>query len=643
MAQYVFKTGMVIVRKTRHYKIAMLSEQLVTLESIDTKSYQVVQVEELLSDYQIGTLTLPIDNSNLDRSWLTESQIADLKRFNTYLNYLDVQEYPGSDSTLRLTIEICADLLNEPINLRPSISTLRRWYAKWCNNNKQALYLLKSRQNDPSLSQNSRLDYDMRLLIDDIVDSYYLTQNGPTVARCYKILMQSHLRQGLNCKVISRSSFYREIKKLDEIEVIRHRQGSAAANAHNRSAKHQYEVNGLFERFEMDAVHSKIYLIDHNGDVLGTPIIFLLIDVFSRRITGMHISMQSGETNIAAVSALRHAILPKPVEDYLFLDNKWSCFGQPMSIYVDSGKSFINASFDSLLAQLKIHRIAGQTRLPWKRSFIERFNKTLRNKLIGLPGYLGKRVDNFTYDKPGHHYATLTPEEFEKIVCILINDEYHVEPHSGLKNNIPNEIWDKNIRYSPPILPPNIEIFDNYLRAQKKGTIQELKGIQYLLQFFNSDELKGLYKQLKKVKRHKEKVTFLVDNDDASNILVINPLNQSLLKIPNTRKSSIGCGFQELQSLSAKHIPNNAQQKIDKITQQAVARKKKAVRDKQKTIKKSTSELSTFDSTLTQNDIELMMSKREQTSHKQLNITSTEHTLDVPKPSTPKIIKYKTN
>jgi putative transposase len=636
---------MVIIRKGRHYKIDMLNEQLATLEIVETKHHQVIPIDELLAEYQLGTLTLPSLRSNLDQSWLNDEQIAELKRFNTYLNYLDAQVSPGSERSLKSAIEICGDLLNEPLRFRPSVSTLRRWRAKWLNNNRQSLYLLKTKKNDPRLTQSSRMTHDMRSLIDDIIDSQFLKLNGPTVARCYDILVQSHRNIGLDCTVVSRATFYREIKKLDEIDVIKHRQGSAAANKHKRSANQQYEVNGLFERVEMDAVHANIYLVDLNGDIVGKPIIFLVMDVFSRNILGMHISIQEGETNNAAVSALRHAILPKPVEDYLFLDNKWTCYGCPMEIYVDSGTSFINESFDSLLAQLKITRIAGQTRQPWKRSFIERFNRTLRNKLKGLPGYMGKPSDGFDYDKPAKHFATLTLEEFENIVCILINDEYHQESHAGLSNKKPSEVWDKNIRYSPAILPANVQVFDHYLREQKNGKIQDLRGIQYMHQYYNSDELKGLFKQLKKVNRHNEKVTFLLDKFDASDIVVINPLNNSTLIIPNTRKSSHGLSFQQLKHITSETAPNSTQKKLDEISKQAELRKSKAKKDIQKSNKKDVQAMS-FESPLDQQQIQNMLVKRQKLSHSEVLFTEQNDSKSKDEPtqtSTPKIINYKTS
>ncbi|WP_418358867.1 DNA-binding domain-containing protein [Shewanella basaltis] len=467
--QQIFKTNMVITRSNRDYKITMMNDDLVTLQVLNSDNYQIVAVDQLLSEYQLGTLTLPVFNSNVDHSWLTQQQCDQLKRYNTYLNFLDKQRFPASEDALKLTIETCGEALNESLNYRPSASTLRRWYKKWRVNNRHSIYLLKSNKHDPSLHQSNRIPAQMRQLVNDVIDSDYLTLNGPNVAQCYKILTYRHHQMELDCKMLSRSTFYREINKLDKNIVVKKREGATAANKNRRNATQQYQVNGLFERCEMDAVHVNIYLLNEHGEIIGKPIIFLIIDVYSRCILGMHISIQDAETTDAAVSVLRHAILPKAAENYTYLANKWACHGTPINLYVDSGSSFINDSMNSLLAQLKITRVAGPSRQPWKRPFIERFNGTLRNKLKGIPGYLGKKSDRQTFDKAGKHYATLTLSEFEKIVCILINDEYHQETHAGLNNQSPSEVWCKNIAFCPAIVPPNVSIFDMYLRHQTLG------------------------------------------------------------------------------------------------------------------------------------------------------------------------------
>ena len=90
-------------------------------------------------------------------------------------------------------------------------------------------------------------------------------------------------------------------------------------------------------------------------------------------------------------------------------------------------------------------------------------------------------------------------------------------------------------------------------------------------------------------------------------------------------------------------MPNDSKERIDGITKQAKERKKKSARDKQKSTNGSSSTLTTFESTLTQAEIEAMMNKRNDITHKELNITKTENTDDEQQAYTPKIIKYKTN
>ncbi|MDO6620149.1 transposase [Shewanella sp. 6_MG-2023] len=642
--QQIFKTNMVITRSNREYKITMMNDDLVTLQVLKSDNYQIVPVDQLLAEYQLGTLTLPVFNSNVDHAWLTQKQCDQIKRYDTYLNYLDKQLFHAAKDSLKLTIATCGEVLNEPLNYRPSASTLQRWYKKWRVNNRNSIYLLKSNKHDPSLHQSNRIPTQMRQLVNDIIDSEYLTLNGPNIAQCYKILTYRHHQMDLDCKMMSKSTFYREINKLDKNIVVKKREGVIAANKNRRNAKQKYQANGLFERCEMDAVHVNIYLVNEHGEIIGKPIIFLIIDVYSRCILGMHISIQGAETTYAAVSVLRHAILPKAAENYTYLTNKWGCHGTPINLYVDSGTSFINDSMNSLLAQLKITRIAGPSRQPWKRPFIERFNSTLRNKLKGIPGYLGKKSDGKTFDKAGKHYATLTLSEFEKIVCILINDEYHQEPHGGLNNQSPSEVWAKNIAFCPAIVPPNVSIFDMYLRHQALGKIQQTKGVQYKKQFFNSDELRQLYCSLQIKNLHKDKVIFYVDELDASDIVVINPLNNSPLFVQNTCVSSHMKTFEQLKATESVSRPNIANAKIKEISKAAQLRKKQASKDKVLTKNIINNETISLDQALDPSIIEKMFTKRQTAAFSELTSSTEENNnnKEVQQKRPPKIITYKT-
>ncbi|MFK3976475.1 transposase [Shewanella vesiculosa] len=619
MKQHIFKKNMVITRVGQAYKIESLDNDVATLRHINNQVLQIAEINTLLMEYQLDQLVIEEPNCDLNIKLLTDKEVSEIKHIETYMHFLDMQPKPSSEASIQLCIETCALTLKQALTDQPSVSTIRRMYKKWLENDKKALYCIKNASKISTTACNPRISHEMRLLIDDIIHSEYLVLNGPKRSVCYMRLLRRHKELKLNCKMVSRSTFYREVNKIEESTVIRYRQGSAAATKYNRSATKLIELSSLFERCEMDAVHVKIYLVDSDNNIVGTPIIFFVMDVFSRVILGMHISLAGAETTHAAISALRHAILPKPVEKYDYLEHEWECHGSPMKLYVDSGSSFINANFDALLSQLTISRINGPSKQAWRRPHVERFNKTFRGKLEGLPGYLGKKVDGFEYNKPGKAYATLTLEEFEKIVCHLIVDEYHNEPHSGLNNLTPMQVWQKHIAFQPPYVPKNVGIFDIFLSHQVTGTIQQLKGLQFKKQFFNSNELRQLYIVLDN-KTKGTKVQFYVDESDATEIIVHNPLTHSVFKVQNTRKSSYGKSFEELKAQPAHFVPNDAKNRIAKITQEAEKRKRLAARDKVKSNQTGADALS-FENGLQPEDLNSMLSKRNNVSHSAINLT----------------------
>lgn len=205
-------------------------------------------------------------------------------------------------------------------------------------------------------------------------------------------------------------------------------------------------------------------------------------------------------------------------------------------------------------------------------------------------------------------------------------------------------MWNTHIRYSPAIVPANVAIFDLYLRQQKRGTLQQLKGLQYKNQFFNSIELRNLFEQLKKNSRDRGKVTFYVDELNASNIMVINPLNQSVLTVPNTNKLAWGKTFLQLKMTKKIFMPNAGELKVNDITKQALERKKKAARDV-KTSHNLADETLSMDTPLTQDVIQDMLTKREKMAHQALVLSPAKPTgSDVPESAViPKIINYQTS
>jgi putative transposase len=624
MKQHIFKKNMIISRFGKKYTIELIDNDVATLRNTNNQTLQIAEVNTLLIEYQLDQLVIEESNCDLNIKLLTEKEVSRIRQIETYMQFLDMQPHPRSEASIKLCIETCALTLNQSLPDQPSVSTIRRMHKKWIENNKQAYYCLKNPTRMATTACNPRISHEMRLLIDDIIHSVYLVQNGPKRSRCYKQLERRHKELKLDCRMVSRSTFYREVNKIEESTVIRFRQGSVAATKFNRSATKLIELSSLFERCEMDAVHVKMHLVDSDNNIIGTPIIFFVMDVFSRVILGMHISLAGAETTHAAISALRHAILPKPIEKYHYLENEWECHGSPMKLYVDSGSSFINANFDALLSQLTISRINGPSRQSWRRPYVERFNRTFRGKLEGLPGYLGKKVDGFEYNKPGKAYATLTLDEFERIVCHLIVDEYHNEPHSGLNNLTPMQMWQKHIAFQPPYVPKNVGIFDIFLSHQVTGTIQQLKGLQFQKQFFNSKELHQLYIDLKnKLKEQKDitdmKVKFYVDKSDATEIMVHNPLTHTVFKVQNTRQSSYGKSFEELKAPPAHFVPNDAKSRIAKITLEAEKRKRVAARDKVKSTQPGADALS-FENGLQPEDLNSMLSKRNNVSHSAINL-----------------------
>lgn len=241
------------------------------------------------------------------------------------------------------------------------------------------------------------------------------------------------------------------------------------------------------------------------------PWITAWMDAHSRAIVGFCLSKQPDSFTIGL--ALRHACLPKSNPDYV-------PYGIPEMVYIDNGKDYrghylsgntwkerhygkidlnqetkiILDGFETKIGLFNELNIKTKFAKPYnaKAKLIERWFKTLEEQFCQFqPGWTGRnpqhRPEKLKAEMENGDCLTL--EEFYPHLENYIVNEYHRNPHRGLKDISPNTAWKKHLKRGwQPRTYNNERIFDFLLLEEEKRYVSN-SGIQLKNKFYVNDEL----------------------------------------------------------------------------------------------------------------------------------------------------------
>lgn len=260
----------------------------------------------------------------------------------------------------------------------------------------------------------------------------------------------------------SYSQFYYFYNKEKDVQKeVESRKGKTAFALHYRpllgSATHG--VFGPGSRYEIDATIADVYLVSrfNSSWIIGRPIIYMVIDVFSRMIAGFYVGLE-GPSWLGATMALANTVTDKVkfCAEYGFdiTDEEWACKNLPEKLLTDGGE-LAGKKVETLATNL---RVKIETASPYRgdlKGIVERNFRTVQEKVKPfLPGWVIKD----TYKRRGQDYrldAKLDIHQFTKIIIrgILQHNKsflnYYQRDAEMIKDNVratPNELWKWGIR-----------------------------------------------------------------------------------------------------------------------------------------------------------------------------------------------------
>jgi len=195
---------------------------------------------------------------------------------------------------------------------------------------------------------------------------------------------------------------------------------------------------------QIDHTKFDIMLVDDIHRLcIGRPWVTLAIDVFSRMVVGIYISLDP-PNGMSVGLCIAHAILPK--EQWLArlgLSTSWPCWGVMQRIHADNGREFRGNMLQRACKEYSIDLEWRPVKTPHYGAHIERLLGTFNEEIHSLPGTtFSSPTKRGEYDSEGQ--AVMTMAEFEKWIVTYITGVYHQREHSGLMTS-PIQRYEKGI------------------------------------------------------------------------------------------------------------------------------------------------------------------------------------------------------
>lgn len=235
------------------------------------------------------------------------------------------------------------------------------------------------------------------------------------------------------------------------------------------------------------------------------------IDVATRCIIGLHLTPGAPSTATAR-SGLRSTLVDKtPLAEYCDCISPWPMAGRPTMIASDGGGAF-GEEFKSAASMVGVgHDVPDQD--PRMRGTLETFFRLLKRLCRNFAGQtFSNVVERGDYDSEGA--ASLTVDEFFRLLVRFVVDVYHNRPHKGLEGRTPLNVWRQKVRDG---LPPDLSeqqlklAFGMSVRRKLEPSGISLMNVRYVV----GDHYDKLLRAVGRTK-----VNVIVDPADIGSVLI---------------------------------------------------------------------------------------------------------------------------
>ncbi|MBU3175383.1 transposase family protein [Clostridium estertheticum] len=443
------------------------------------------------------------DNTSNVESQLINEELEILEN-DPYFKIYDESIFPSKFLKMRDTAydyikDLCCDnnlldlcskhkrgLLISDINTKLEISkttiykNMRKYLQGGMTKNSLLPPQLKSRvtnySNKPGRKRNITqgegiiIDDNILLHIKNIYEMYYLKIDGSTIKQTYHEFLYKYY----SYLTIENGNEMRKILDDDKIPTLRQfkyhmdkirnfkreilsKIGEIKYQQTERPTLSREDINvfGPGHLYEIDSTVSDIYLASNisRNIVVGRAVLYIIIDVYSRLITGFYAGLEESSWTAAMMAYMNmneNKVDYCKTYDIDIAEEEWPSYGIPSRINADRGETISKAS-DELVKHLHINIENNPPYCPDMKGIVERWFKTINDYLQKyVPGGVRKNHQQ----RGGEDYrknAVLNIREFNQMLIrfILGYNNTVLQSFSMSKDMIdnqivptPSSIWD---------------------------------------------------------------------------------------------------------------------------------------------------------------------------------------------------------
>ncbi|KAJ6634345.1 Transposase for transposon Tn552, partial [Pseudolycoriella hygida] len=282
------------------------------------------------------------------------------------------------------------------------------------------------------------------------IEGLYLKNPTLSIRNIY-VLVQKYCFLN-NLKLPSYRTVCRIIDNISDDIVLLNAKGSKVYKQ-SYDFLHRWSASYANEIWQADHILIDIEIATDAGTP-QRPWLTVIIDDYSRGICGYELSFLSPSAQKTSL-CLRHAIWRKS-------DPNWIIFGIPETLYTDHGSDFTSEHIDQVCIDLKIKLIHSTVGCPRGRRKIERFFRTLNQKLISITTAISDK-------------KTLALKQLNEITYNYII-QYNHSVHSQIHKS-PVQQWQNN-GFIPQIVD-SLESLDLLLLTEIKPRKVQRDGIKF--------------------------------------------------------------------------------------------------------------------------------------------------------------------
>ncbi|CAE6806862.1 hypothetical protein R69658_05226 [Paraburkholderia aspalathi] len=195
------------------------------------------------------------------------------------------------------------------------------------------------------------------------------------------------------------------------------------------------------EIVQVDHTLADVVLVsEYDRRVIGRPWLTIALDVATRCVLSFYVGMERPGAATVGLLLTRAALSKAPWLAKIEADAEWPMRGIPRVLHLDNAAEFKSRALRSGCREYGIHLMYRPVGRPHFGGHIERLNRTLMERVRGLPGATGSSPKG-RKARQSEKTASLTLREFEQWLAIEIARRYHQVPHRGLLGATPADAW----------------------------------------------------------------------------------------------------------------------------------------------------------------------------------------------------------